>query len=426
MLVAVSALGARVADAAPLGPPPDGNLSGQGKAVRRFLLLYANYAQDPNFCVISQRSAKGSFERNAEIITQLPPEDAALLGPYFRDQFLPYFAPHFDGVPGLGTYDEIVARREASMAWLKANKAKGPAATPADIVRYTTEEKTYAARVHADHVWTEQLFAASACIRWAARSSMEGGKLYELGIYRRSWVNEQEALAQIHAARDALLPTLAGTQGHAPNVLKQIGGATSFASSSDLGVGLIELAGAVTSIDGETPAVATLQIWIANLVPSEAKRLRALLDERDKLRADLVAVFDRLLPTMGLPVEVKDGAGTAQMKKLIGKGALASRVIGKLESFDYSTTDAGNGMEYNRPVRFAGKHVTFTVVAKDPPFADHWPTGLGAAAGPLCHATSFEADFYSAGQGKTLHVWELNGGTAMPIQCARKTATYAP
>jgi hypothetical protein len=410
----------------PLPPPPTGNFSGQGKGVVRFFSLYHRYAEDPDFCILSQRSARDAFKRHFELIPTLPPEEAKVFADYWNQHFFPYFGPHFDGVPGMGDYAALVARRKASMEWLKANFPKGPARTPDEIGRYAEAERVYLARVKADHEWVEQLFATSPCIRWAAKNNMEGGELYEFGIYRRSWVNDVEALAKVRAERAKLLPSVT-VAGLGANALKRYGDDHAFKDSGDLGTALVELAGGVREIDADVDDVAALQVWIDKLGPEEGGELAKVLELRLALRARLVERFGALIQKMGLPAEEKDGAAAAQAKKLAGKGALVVRVTGKMTPIDFTTTDAGSGKRYVKPVRFVGKSFGFAVVAKGPPPNwDGWPKDLAAGLGDLCHVTSYFATYHTAGADVKLRTWNVTFGTAYPMLCARKTETFTP
>ena len=409
--------------AQPMPAPPTGSSTGPARTVAGFFSLYYGYAQDPDFCILSMRSARDAFRRTAALLPDIKGSEGSAFATYFHDVLVPHFAPMAEGVPGLGTYEQLVARRTESMAFLRASAPHGPARTPAEIAAYAEAERGYLTRVAADEAWVEEVFARGPCVRWGARRSSEIPWLGDFGVYRDYWVNEDKVRVRLREERAKHLPQMRG-HGIGANLLAHhVAGPWTGASS--LGTTLLSVAGAIKAIDDDRDAAATMAVWIAELEPTESAALAQAVAERDRVRAELVAVFDQGVGEMGLPeAATDDPVAAAHLRKLcLGKGALATRVTGQMSRFREQRTEFA-GKTFARPVQFAGKTFSFVVVRKGAPWPA-WPSGLGAAiGGGLCHVQGFAAVMYQEGVGVKLDQWEVHSDTAYPIPCSRKSATF--
>ena len=409
------------ADPAKLAPPPDGPDSGPARTIGKFFDMYYQYAQDPEFCILSVRSAADSFKRNAEAIAQLTGPEQKTFEAYFKTQLVPYFARTSGGVEGMGTYNELVAKRLESQAWLTEHAPKGPASTPAEIGTYAAAERAYLERAAADSVWVEKAFAESPCLRWAARRTNELPALGDFGIYRRSWVAEPAARAKVRDLRAKLLPSLTAHR-QAVSSMKNLGRGP-FRAASDLGTALLVMASAVKNIDAENPKAELLQVWVKALDPTESALVAQELAGRAEARAEAVAWFAAKFALMGMPPAATDqrAAGDAKALGATAK-ALAVRVLSPMATFSENRTEFGDKV-FSRAVHFAGKTFTFAQVVAGAPWKD-WPADLGGPG--TCSLVILTAMYYSAGANVALGKWELHSDTAYPIPCARKTATYTP
>ena len=414
---------APVASAAPaLPPPPEGAYAGAARTVFNFFNLYYGYAQDPEFCILSMRSAADSFKRNAETLRTLTGPEQAVLADYFQHQLVPYFSRTSGGVEGEGTYDELVARRQQSMAWLREHAPRATAAevqTAAQIEAYAATERAYLARAAEDSAWVERLFAASPCIRWAARRNNEIPALGDFGIYRRSWVAEAEVRGKVRAARAQLVPALAGHQqvrGQLDRAARQ-----AFPSASSLGTTMLTVAAAVKQLDAEAALAERVRLWAAALDPVEGALVAELVAGRDQARADAVAWFSAQLKVMALPPAAADQSAAREARALgATSGALAVRVLSPMSSFSEDRTEFADKI-FLRPVRFSGKTFTFAQVRRGAPWKD-WPADLGA--GDLCSLIILSGVYYSAGANVPLRKWELHSDSTYPVACQRKGETY--
>lgn len=310
--------------AQPMPAPPTGSSTGPARTVAGFFSLYYGYAQDPDFCILSMRSARDAFRRTAALLPDIKGSEGSAFATYFHDVLVPHFAPMAEGVPGLGTYEQLVARRTESMAFLRASAPHGPARTPAEIAAYAEAERGYLTRVAADEAWVEEVFARGPCVRWGARRSSEIPWLGDFGVYRDYWVNEDKVRVRLREERAKHLPQMRG-HGIGANLLAHhVAGPWTGASS--LGTTLLSVAGAIKAIDDDRDAAATMAVWIAELEPTESAALAQAVAERDRVRAELVAVFDQRVGEMGLPeAATDDPVAAAHLRKLgLGKGALAT------------------------------------------------------------------------------------------------------
>lgn len=409
-----------VAHADELAPPPSGNYSGAARTVANFFDTYYGYAKDPEFCILSMRSAADSFKRNAETIATLPEAEKTAFGAYFQTKLVPYFAKTSGGVEGMGTYNELVAKRQAAERWFKEHTPKGPASKAADIAAYGTVEKAYLERAAAESAWVEKAFAISPCLRWAARRTNEIPALGDFAIYRTAWVAEDAVRKQVRDWRSKLVPQLTA-HGQAATTLQHMGKGP-WKNSAELGTSLLVMASAVKNIDAEDGNAATVALWRDAVDTKEAALIDAGLTGRTQARADAVQFFDSKLQLMAMPPAVDDSTAASQAKALgATKGALAVRVIAPMQSFNESRTEFA-GKRFARPVTFSGKTFSFAMVQKGPPWPV-WPAGLGGK--DLCSIVTLTAMFYSSGANVALKKWELHSDTAYPIACSRKDATYA-
>lgn len=404
-----------------LPPPPAGNYSGAARTVFSFFNMYYNYAQDSEFCILSMRSAADSFKRNAETIATLPEPTRTQFAEYFQKQLVPFFARTSGGVEGMGTYNELVAKRQASQQWLTDNKPKGPAATAEEIAAYGAKEQAYLARAAEDSAWVERAFAINACMRWAERRSNEIPALGDFGIYRRSWVAEAPVRKMLRETRQRLVPELSA-HAVANNTLKHQGQGP-WRTAREMGDALLMMAAAVKNIDGENAKAQLVEHWIKALDATEGALLQQILAGRSEARAAALAFFKAKLDTMGLPEGVSDGAAAGQAKALgATQGALAVRVTSPMATFNEDRTEFA-GKIFLRPVKFAGKTFAFALVRKGAPWKD-WPTELGGS--DLCSMVVLTGTYYSAGANVALNKWELHSDITYPIACSNKNKTYTP
>lgn len=422
LVIAVIAVGALAGRAtAELPPPPPGPTAGPGRTVAKFLELYYGYARDPDFCIRSMRSAADSFARNRATITELGPEGAAL-GAYFEQHLAPYFAPQWEGVPGFGTYPEVVARREAAAAWIRANRPpQTPIATIADAERYAAAENAFLDRVETERAWTEGLFAAGPCIRYFANHSNLDPALGDFGVFRH-WISDASIVQMVVEARVAAFPRVDGHARGANTLTHHVKGP--FASASALGDTLGMVAGAVRDIDADEPRVALYQT-LAEQLRRGNEPIVAAIAQRAQVRARLVDWFLANFPRMGVSPAVKDGAATPLVKAWVKRAGkiVAWRVTGRVETFDEARSEfAGN--HYLRPVRFRGKTFAFQVVFAGPPW-DSWPA-LGIPTEAVCHSLSVSAVRYDAGADVERGRWVYHLGTSNAIPCANKERVYTP
>lgn len=402
-----------------LDPPPTGSYAGAALATYAFFNLYYNHSRDPEFCVLSIRGAGDAFKRNSQTISKLAGPEQQVFSDYFSHQLVPYFARTSEGVEGIGSYSELIGKREESMRWLREHTPSGPAETPAEIAAYVATERAYLERAASDSAWVEDLFARSPCIRWAARSSGELPALGEFGIYRQSWVNDAAVRAKLRALRAPLLPRL--TTGQQTTGNRSRVGKDSYASATGLGTALLTTAATVQAIDSEDGKAALVELWAAKLDPVEGARVREVLVGRREARAAAQAFFSERLDLMGLPPAAADQSALREAKALGAiANALSVRALTAMTTFAEDRTGFA-GKSFARPVRFAGKTFTFAQVRRGAPWPG-WPRGLGGD--DVCSLVIVTAVYYSSGADVSLRKWQQHSDSSYPIACARRHATY--
>ena len=423
-VVAVAATTAATARAQGLAPPPPGNYAGAARTVAHFFDTYYGYAQDPDFCFFSMRSAEDSFARNRETIRSLTGPEAQAFAAYYDDVLAPYFAPMRTGVPGYGTYDEIIAHREAAAAWLREHAPPvTPIETADDAARYIAAENAFLERVDAERAWTEGLIAAGPCIRYYIRRSSEHPRLGDFAAYRH-WISETAIAQQVVEIRGRAWPHLRGPAQGANTLEHHLAGP--FRSPGDLGTALLVVAADVRAIDEEDGDAALLAQLGAGLTHGAQQPIAQLLAARAKIRGALAAWFAEHIAAMGVWPAVKDGGAAAAMKAYVGhaRGLVAARVTSKLTSFDEVRSEFA-GKVFITPVRFSGKTYSFHVVRKGPPW-ERWPRDLGIEPAALCTVVGIAAVRYDRGAEVKRGVWEYNTDSPYPIRCVDADRTFAP
>jgi hypothetical protein len=410
-------LAARADTAPTLSPPPEGDYRGAARSIASFFRLYYGYAQDPEFCVLGIRGAEESFQRNADAIATLAGPERRAFASYFQDQLMPYFARSSAGVEGLGTYPELIAKREEAIAWFLEHQPHGPATTVSEITAYAAAERAYLERAATESAWVEKAFGASACLRWAARRSNELPELSDFELFRTSWVAESAVRAELRQLRAPWLPTLT-VDRQAP---RRRVGKDAFATVSGLGTELLAAAANIKAIDEEDAKAALLEVWASKLDPVEAALVRAQLTRRAEARAAAVEFFAERLPLMAMPAGTEDPLG-ARAAKALGTSAraLSVRALSAMDSFSEDRSEFA-GMVFRHPVRFSGKTFSVGQVRRGAPRPD-WPRGIGGD--DLCSLVILTAVTFGEGANVSIGKWITHSETTYPIECSRKNATY--
>lgn len=397
-----------------LVPPPA--LAPTTTAERYVAAFFAHYyarAIDPDFCILADTSARAAFRRVENLLPSLQIPHRFTYARYFHRHLAPAFAPSAHGVEGMGTYAELIARRDRTIAKLQRDLPRGPASTRDEIINYATTERRYLEQVQRERDWVNTLIAAGACIRRGIARDVPVPGINGFAVFRSYWVDDEKVRARLREQRRLVLPMLTADQHGAQLLMRR----DTAWDSATTGAELQSIASAIAAIDAEDSIASSWQLWIPHLEPTESAALRDRLSDRLRIRSELASRFDLVLAQTQLPDAVEDDKAQTYLSRLaVAKGTRNTRVIGQVARVrDHRHPKASSTGPATVADTFA-----FAVIRNGAPSSD-WPPGLGLRApGGLCYVQPYVAIVYRHGEAVPIGKWQVNAQPAYPVACGNE------
>ncbi len=399
-------------------------------------------------CILAE-SDTGAMARLGEKVSSFKaePADQPRFAAYYNDVLLPAYNAAKTGVLGFGTYEEIDARRAASMKALAELLPKGPVSDETQAQAFITAYRAYEERAAADFDYLSRLQQTSGC--HAGTAPLE--KLPHLGgfsAWRRA-VEPRNVVATLHELRDEAAPGGGPSDRVEKLVAKLSGAVPTTPQEGAAGRKQRDQAALPTDIKklGQLARDAVMlyhQVKQANTNPRllelwaglyDGAEREALLSAPARAEQSLDALVTGAIKVLG---QIEPPAATVKDKKLLTianplvkkrRGpALSVRVLSPMEKVDREETDTEDLGDRVVVHKYRVVYDTFAIgfVGDDRPYA-WWPDLPGLPAKQVCTAMTGMARRYKKGRNVPLNKWLfVTDDIAIPILCRNKDKAGAP
>jgi hypothetical protein len=140
---------------APFGEPPR---TKNGAHVRMAMVRWYFFINNGK-CSLTDASRIGRAIKDIDrMILRLPPGEQQVFMDY-RNKLTRHFNAEHRGIPGLGTWREVMVKRDEALKWYPANKPKGTPKTDAEFAAYAKSIKAYRTRAQSDRAYLGKALA---------------------------------------------------------------------------------------------------------------------------------------------------------------------------------------------------------------------------------------------------------------------------
>lgn len=409
-----------------LPPPPTiAQVNASSANIALGLTFWYEMFAKGNRCVLEERDVASKIQGlGSKISTHKDPAEQKLLIEYYNKHLLPAAKAWLVGVPGHGSYDELAARRAASLAWLSANRPAGPVNDAEQAKAYVAAYRAYQKRAADDHAYVMQLNQTSACHRKGSPPSGSAGAIPAINGFM-SWQHETSPDAierSLGSAREALVP--AGLKGESEGTRLLAAAQGQLTTLRDHGKLLEDAYRVHYMLEAEKPT-AERMTWFAPLYQgARATDLAEAPKRLGQMQDALAALIVKHVPQLK-PSKAAGGAPGSTVKSVMkGKHIKASRATSELRKSDKEVTDTkdmGGGKVLVRKYRvvFTAFDAQYVTAAND-----LWKDLPGLPVAEVCALRGTVVRKYTKGLDRQLNKWLAEGDDVVaPILCKHATAT---